>query len=469
MTGTTDWKSWIADYFRAPEDAWGNPNERQVTKLNSVLAQARSNHGLDTEGLIEVLLHAVDGRDPTVQSAVYLENLGGCGSHWISRMMAEATGLADAGEVYLPPAAYSSFLQHPLESARILDAIEMAHGLLYGLSPGHFASARMINSAHGCEKIAFYRKLRPRSRIVHLIRDPRDRTLSVSFRKEEFRNYEAPHLADFEYMLSKAQRSLSYWRRYSGLRRKADVEIRYEDFRRDSATHLCRLLKGIGIDVAPALARAVAYRNSPEFLRSPEGRSHRRGNLDQGGIAHSWQETEALLARTMHSVMAPAIVGQGYRLCDCFPGTGHDLSLTEFSPEATLVFEALSSEHRALLDVRYPGESTWHLIGAGPVAIPAGSRLRMRWSDDGRGIATLEKVSRWISDFCAAGNSALDDQALSALGVMPKLTSLDLALTSVRRPPVRSQFPALRWINLSGTPCSSTAGNFDGLDVVRDY
>lgn len=468
MTDSIDWKSRVAEYFRKPGEAWGNPRERQVIKIESVLAHARADHGLNVDDLIEILLHAVEQRDPVAQSPIYLENLGGCGSHWISRMMAEAAGLADAGEVYLPPAAYTSFQQHPQQSARVLDAIEIAHGLLYGLSPGRFVSARMINSAHGCEKIAFYRKLRPLARVVHLIRDPRDRTLSVSFRKDEFRHYDAPDSGDFEYLLSKAQRSLSYWRRYASLRRKADIEIRYEDFRRDAAKHLHRLLADLDIDVAPALARTVAYRNSPEFLRSAEAGNRKRGNLDQGGIARSWQEAESRFVRTMHSVMAPAITGQGYALCDCFPGSGHDTSPVSFPGEAAATLRQLVHTG-ARFDVRLPGSTTWKPVDAELADIPDGSRLRLEWSDDGLDPAVVERTARWISDVCAAGSRTLNDEGLSALGTMPNLESLDLAQTAIQRLPERSQFPSLRRINLSGTPAPATTGNFSDCEVVRDY
>jgi hypothetical protein len=450
MTTSMEWKQWLRDYFKDPATAWGNPQERQVAKLESVLTIALKQHGLARDRFVETLIAAVETREPDRTLPVYLVNLGGCGSHWVSRMMAQAAGLADAGEVYIPQPLYSDFLKQDREqAARVVDAIELAHGLLYGLSPGEFAQARMINSAHGCEKIAFYRWLRPTARIVHLIRDPRDRTMSVSFRKAEFRAYEATGLDDFGYMLSKARRSQSYWDRYSGLRQKADVQVRYEDFRKRGPETLRGMLAAIGLEIGADVAADVSHRNSPEFLRSSEGAKAERGNLDQGGIAKSWRETEPHYRRSMHAAMARAISGQGYALCDCFPQSP---APTAPAPQGLpQVLANLPDDVVSRFDVKPAAEDRWHPLKDRGELEP-GDRVRLVLRADDTSLPGGDALRPWITDLCAAGVAKFGDESLASLGRLDRVVNLDLACSGVSRAPAAAQFPALARTNTSGLP-----------------
>ena len=463
MSGESDWKTRLAAYFREPERAWERPDERQVVKLGSVFAVANQRHGLDREALIEAVIHSVGRREPAEQQPIYLSNLGGCGSHWISRMMAQAAALVDVGEVYVPVPWYTTMLDLPRDTAaRILDGIELVHGLLYNGTPAGFASARIINSAHGYEKICFHRGLRPRARIVHLIRDPRDRTMSVSFRKREFRDYEATGVDDRDYFMSKAIRSLSAWRKYDALEKGADAEIRYEEFRANAADELAKLLSMLELTAARPLVDAVTYRNSPEFLRSAEARNENRGNLDQGGIAKSWRELPATLRRELHSTVAPALLGQQYQLCDCFP----EIDVAELRDRDGLA-EALCQidEGDAHIDFKYHDNDDW--IPMAQVDPEHVARVRIR--PVGRTVPKklLDHLRPWITDVCAAGIHGFGNRSLEQLGRLPAVVCMDLARTAVA-PPLRLDiYPLLRMLNLSGTK----VGEFtqSGITVINDY
>lgn len=454
----------LRDYLSNPARAWGRADERQVVKLGTVFAAARNRYGLGRDELVETVVHAVDRRDPADQLPVYLSNLGGCGSHWISRMMSQAAGLVDVGEVYVPVPWYESMRKLPLNvAARVLDGIELVHGLLYNGHPGGFVDARVINSAHGYEKIAFHRALRARAKVIHLIRDPRDRTMSVSFRKDEFRNYEAAGVGDREYFLSKAERSLSAWRKYDGLKEKADLEVRYEAFRADAAGQLQVVLEALGIAPARALVDSVAYRNSPEFLRSGRGNKADVGNLDQGGVAKSWQELPTDLQRILHSTVAPALLGQGYPLCACFPGDRKGLSDSVGLGEALPGLDA----EGAHVDFRHRDESAWIRIGEiDPYRV---DRVRLRFSAPTIPERIVKPLRPWITDICAAGIRKFDDDSLARLGALPALLYADLARTSVASNPARTAFPALEKVNLSGTPGDIGKDVGAGVVVIRDY
>lgn len=463
MSGTTDWKEWISSYFSQPGDLWGNPKERQVVKLESVLTIAREGHGLDREAFVSKLLEAVEAREPSTTRPIYLVNLGGCGSHWVSRMMAQSAGLSDAGEVYIPPAQYAELLKRdPETAARIMDAIEVAHGLLYGLAPADMRHARMINSAHGCEKIAFYRALPRSAKVIHLIRDPRDRTMSVSFRKEEFRAYEATGLDDFNYMMSKARRTQSDWHRYVALTDKADVQVRYEQFRKEGARALQDMLAAIGVPVSAEAAAEVSHRNSPEFLRQNGSSRHERGNLDQGGVATSWRDTEPRFQRAMHALMARTIQEQGYALCDCFPGENFDPPHEDTGALMQAV-AGLAQEDAVRYEFKAPGAAgRWTAVGS--AAIPPGSRLRLRLSSLPLRIPGGDAMRSWITDLCVAGLTKLDDKALARIGPLPRLRGIDIASTAVRTRPDPAQFPTLLRINASGCDVPAEAAG-----VTKDY
>lgn len=464
MKAAFDWKQWLANYFGDPITTWGSETERQVTKLNAVVSTARSRHGLDQKDLVDALIAASEERDIYSTQPIYLTNLGGCGSHWISRMMAQAGGLADAGEVYLPPHLYQDFLKIDQEyAARILDAIEMAHGLLYGLSPAGFSRARMINSAHGCEKIAFHRTLRPDAKIIHLTRDPRDRTLSVSFRKAEFRRYEATGLDDFGYMLAKARRSQSYWDRYRSLKHRADIEISYESFRRSCPDMLKLILATVGIFVPMQVIEHVAWINSPEFLRSSKAANLDKGNLDESGVARSWHDLEPHFRRTLHSVMASSIEEQGYSLCDCFPGS----TLPNVEGLCSAWAEAvthISPEALGCYQVKLGAGTDWV---PGTLSIDRAvevTRIRLRLRNPVVFTEGFDAIKPFITDLCAAGCNDFDDTALSAIGPLPRLQYMDLARTGVREPVSEMQFPSLLGVNLSA--CAKTATH---PAQVRDY
>ncbi|WP_344760491.1 sulfotransferase [Luteimonas lutimaris] len=436
-----------------------------MVKLNSVFAAARNRYGLAKDDLIETVVHAVGQRDPSAQRPVYLSNLGGCGSHWISRMMSQAAGLVDVGEVYVPVPWYASMLKLPLDvAARVLDGIELVHGLLYNGEPGGFSGARTINSAHGYEKIAFHRALRPRAKVIHLIRDPRDRTMSVSFRKDEFRNYEAAGVGDHEYFLSKAVRSLSAWRKYDSLKEKADIEVRYEEFRANAADQLQVVLEALDAAPAKVLMNSVAYRNSPEFLRSGRGSKADVGNLDQGGVAKSWRELPVGLKRALHSIVAPALLGQGYSLCRCFPedssqglkdGVGLDKALSGWTPEGVYI------------DFRHRGEEEW--TGASDVDPSRVDRVRIRPSGRVVPAQVVKRLRPWITDICAAGVKGFDDDSLVRMGRLPAVSRMDLARTSVVSVPGGEAFPSLKMVNVSGSSIDHDAGGRDDVTLVRDY
>ncbi|WP_146908309.1 sulfotransferase [Arenimonas daejeonensis] len=450
MTTPPDWKQWVRDYFRDPVSAWGDIRERQVVKLESVISIALKRHGLSRDSFVESLIAAVQQRAPDQTLPVYLVNLGGCGSHWVSRMMAQSAGLMDAGEVYLPQRQYAELrTQDREQAARMMDATELAHGLLYGLDPADFASARMVNSAHGCEKISFYRWLRPDAKVIHLVRDPRDRTMSVSFRKAEYRAYEATGLDDFEYMLSKARRSQSYWDRYSGLRHKADVQVSYEDFRKRGPDTLRNMLAAIGLEISTEVAADVSHRNSPEFLRSTEGMSAERGNLDQGGVAKSWRDMEPNYRRSMHAVMARAISGQGYALCDCFPQSPAPTAAAP--PGLPQVLAKLPDEVVSRYDVKSAAEDGWHPLKDRGELEP-GDRVRLVLRNGDMALPGGDALRPWITDLCAAGLAKFGDEPLALLGRLERVVNLDLACSGVRCAPSATQLPSLARTNTSGLP-----------------
>lgn len=456
------WEDTVRDYLRRPEHYWGRADHRQVRKLRRVFRRAERNLLITTQEYVDLVIEVARSRRAYSQRPIHLVNLGGSGSHWISRMLEQAGGAMDAGEVYLPPQWYGSLATAPQDSAAsIIDAVEIAHALAVHPAPADLDRVRVINSAHGYDKPRFHTRARPESSLVHIVRDPRDRVLSVSLRKPEFRKEQATGLDDFAYLTSKARRSASAWTHFSSQNLVFDHTVRYEDMKADPEVHLGRLLDAIGIAVPPQLVRSVTRRNDAERLRSGAAPQRQRGNLDAGGVARGWHLADQSHQRTMHSLMAPAITGQGYPLGSCFPGE-HLPSVPLSAPDSG---DVLPAPPHVAVSCREREDAGWGDLAA---AVPSRGRVRVRIEGPDVQAHELDDLRPVITDLCAAGHHWFTDEHLDALGALPALRGLDVAATSVTRRRTTADYPSLDVVNYSGLRVSSGNSRTSITEIV-DY
>lgn len=227
------WNNWIdsfVEYIRNSHKYWGGKQERQNRKLIEIRKILSDKYQLVGDDYYDFIVDLAETRKE-VPDKLYISNIGGSGSHWLSMMLEDILGWFDLGEVYLPPLFYQDIvnLENREIGMRFYDAVEMLHGFLYNLEVKFVPGANFINSAHSVDKIKFHRYLYPNSKIIHLVRDPRDRTLSITYRKNEWREEAHPEKSDHEYLIYNANRAKGHYYNYVSSQYKADYDVKYED------------------------------------------------------------------------------------------------------------------------------------------------------------------------------------------------------------------------------------------------
>jgi hypothetical protein len=85
-----------------------------------------------------------------------------------------------------------------------IDAIHVLQG--WPRAADVWASS-IVNCAAGVQKLRLCKRWDPGAIGIHLVRDPREQVLSVTFRKTGFRRYEETDASDTEYLQRMAQRN----------------------------------------------------------------------------------------------------------------------------------------------------------------------------------------------------------------------------------------------------------------------
>ena len=332
----------LGRYLRDYEGIWaaqGADGARQAHKVLRCLNVASQRLKTSRETTIELLAATLAGRDAALGPPVFLPNIGGCGSHWIASQLQQATGLSDAGEVYLPDAER--------ERLASLDGISVAHaqGFVSGIAALHalipntsfpphlLRTLGPLNTAHGVAHMTFHRKVFPDARFLHIDRDPRDRTLSVAYRKQEWRQTSAAGADDANYLLATARRGQSHYQRLTGIATEFGdqlASIRYEDFVETPAEAIRAACAVLGQPVESQLARTIGLLFAASGVQA--GQAPGKSNLSSdrqgdGWRAHGCQDD----FRVLHGVLLSTIEQTGYAPCDCL---GRASRLTPSSVEA---------------------------------------------------------------------------------------------------------------------------------------
>lgn len=310
-------------YVLEVESFWSGKMQRQAEKLQRQVDVVCERSGLTPEQLVDRVLNLARDREPDPPPPVYVTGLGSSGSHWLAGMLAELPQFADVGEVYFSAMLREELGKLPRESQRLVtDAVQLLHGLSREPQIEHRST---VNSAAGAYELELYKAWDPRSVVVYLYRDPRDQVLSATFRKDEYRNYQAPGADDVEYLLRMCARNRADHGRYRRLELRADLEISYEDLREEPTRHLERIAEVAGVRVGSDALERVAFRHDAENIRA--GKVADKGNLDLGGRARGWQnDASRQLRQILHVELAEVVSSLGYPLVECISaadGMGH--------------------------------------------------------------------------------------------------------------------------------------------------
>jgi hypothetical protein len=415
------------EYVQEVERFWTGDGVRQADKLRRKVGALSRRDGCRPEEVVDGVLQMADRRSRGRPPPIYVTGLGASGSHWLGAMLGELRGMVDAGEVYFSEPLLDS-LEALAEEDRsyIADCLHLLHAWT---TSKELVGARIVNSAAGAEKIPIYRSWDPDCLTIYLFRDPRDQVMSATFRKTEYRSFEAPEASDREYLISRCRRNRQDFLRYRQLAQRADLECRYEELRDDTVGLLQRLLLLTGLVYDDRQVERVVFEHRAKNIRS--GLTRPRGsNLDLGGTALGWPSDASFdQKRVMHAELVEAVLGLGYPLGDCL---GRHVDGSE-APDRTMRFA--DGEPHGSLWISDSDSSTWRYLAPaqGEVSVPAGASLLLRVAQIDP--SSLEGLTRpepgHLQSLCLAGNPAVADETVGWLPRLVGLRQLDLARTGV--------------------------------------
>jgi hypothetical protein len=442
-------------YLTAPSEYWGGgPGaEVQVGKIAAALANIGERQGLTPDETIEHVMVGARRRAAGHPPTVHIGGRGGSGSHWLAEMLNDLGRFADCGEVAFPVPLRKRMRDLPLAGQSLLiDAIHLLHAM-----PGsaNAAELSLVNS-RGTVHYMPFKSWEPGCRFVHLIRDPREQCISVTYRKPDARELYPVGGGDEDFL-----RLMVYLNRASILRVlwtpvAPDHVVRYEDLRSDPATVLLGLAGGLGMPVSAEVAEKVAFQHRAENIQA--GLAPSKGNLS-GGPRRGWRETTSERERQiLHAGLSDVIDITRYPLDDCL---GRRPSPEPLRNE--LVVELPPGVVLGELHVRTAAASQWERLCAaeGTVRLAAGTEVRLRcpggWTSGLRHLSAFAPGA--ISSLCLAGNQDVCDDDLAGLATHGGLRELDLARTPItdRGLVHLAALPRLRGLNVLGSRVTARA------------
>ena len=433
----TDWRTAAAAYLADPHRFWGPDAPRHADKVEAKKRALRERDGLDDRDIVDAVVSMAAKRRRQRPPPVYVTGLGGSGSHWVAGMLNDLRGLVAAGEVYLPTALLEHVRALPAaDQACVVDALHLLHG--WPRAADVWASS-VVNCAAGVGRLRRCKAWDPDAVAIHLVRDPRDQVLSVTFRKRGFRRYEDPGASDAEYLRRMARRNLASYERSLAVADLIDIRCRYEDLCAQPRPLLRQVQQALGHPVDEAAIDRAAAAHDATAIRAAGGAGG--SNLDAGGRARGWREsTDPAQQRTLHMYLADVVDGLGYPLSDCMGTPLPDHSL----PARTLRFaggapgllaQRVDGAWRRLDDGgggQRAGDGGGVAAGHHGVAVAAGAPVLLRIGRHHGDLSGLARCGRDdVQALCLAANDRAGDTVLANLAHMTGLRTLDLARTAV--------------------------------------
>lgn len=451
-------------YVREPGRYWDSGrysgHHRQARKLE--VAAERGAGTFDESGealrsrVISAALLRADGRPPPI----YVMGLGGSGSHWLAAMLADLVPAVNVGEVYVPRLLIDAMRDlSPPEQGFLVDCVHLLHAptsvLLQPVD--HIARARIVNAPFG----VIHRRHKdwdPDSFVIHLVRDPRDQVISVTFRKREYRRQIRPDMADEEYLLDRAEVAAANHAGWERARLSPDFTCRYEDLRASPAPVLERLLDDIVTPAESARLARVIREHDASLMRS--GSVSRKGNLSSAPSRGWRHDADERVRALLHAKLSEAVAQAGYPPDECL---GRSLRLTSTEQARELSFPDEEALGELFTKADCGNDGSWSRLkeARGDVKVPVGCCVKLRVSEQvGREVlmASLSALApRSLDSLCLAGNAAVDDDLVALIAAsLSQLQELDLAYTPISDRAVESLIgtTTLRGASLIGTAIS---------------
>ena len=258
-------------YAEEPRRFWGQQGgaERQSRKLHTFLNGWAKELGVDSKAVLSRAASIASERAGKRPPPIYVMGIGGSGSHWLASMLAQLVPSVSVGEVHIPAGLVEAMEPLPAEEQGFLvDCVHLLHTQDRQLwNDSNVArSARVVNAADGVIHSGF-RSWDPKCCIVHLLRDPRDRTMSVVFRKPGFRQAQYPDLSDEEYLVRQARGAAQNFAGWQSSPLSPDLLCRYEELRASTAEMLGRIMAILGEPADVDRLAQVAREHDASLIR----------------------------------------------------------------------------------------------------------------------------------------------------------------------------------------------------------
>jgi hypothetical protein len=149
-------------------------------------------------------------------------------------------------------------------------------------------NCQFVNSARSIFRYNLFHKIWPNGRFVFIARDPRDQILSVTYRKNNYRNVVAPELTDHEYLVLNAKKYSSIYKQFKRVTSNSIYLVQYENLKHDTEFELNQINLHFQLGLKSNHIEKAVYLNDAQNMRA--GKVEYRGNLDEGGRSKSWRE-----------------------------------------------------------------------------------------------------------------------------------------------------------------------------------
>jgi hypothetical protein len=418
----------VRHYLLSAPEYWEGRLEGpyQLQKIELALAAIEERHGLSRDAAVDQVLGLAGSRAAGHPPTVYVGGRGGSGSNWLAEMLHDLGPFANAGEVYLPRTLLRELRQlSRRQQAHVVDAIQ----LLHALRNRDDASAYSIVNPRGTVHYLRFKEWEPGCFYIHLIRDPREQCMSVTYRKPKARELRYPVDGGAEEFL---RLNVNLYR--TSLLRvlshpvAPDYVVRYEDLRSGAEAVLVDLANAIGVSVPSTRAQGVAFSRSAEAILSGTGEA--TGNLYRGQ-RRTWRESTSVQERqVLHAGLTDILDVTHYDLDDC---TGARLEPAPI--QSDVVVELPQDVMLGELHARSPSSSAWERAAwaTGSVHFAGGLEFRLRcpggWTTALPSLSLLPAGA--LSALCLSANQDVSDDQLLTLSCQPQLRELDLSRTPI--------------------------------------
>lgn len=441
-----------------PEYYWEQQGgaERQSQKLRAFLRGKAKALGMDTRIVLSQVESVASARAVERPPPIYVMGIGGSGSHWLASMLSELVASLNVGEVHIPAGLVRAMTSLSAdEQGFLVDCVHLLHARGDLSEPTDAVlKARVVNAADGVIHPGF-RAWDPQCCVIHLLRDPRDRTMSVTFRKPGFRKAQYPDLSDEEYLVRQARSAAQNFAAWQSAPLAPDLLCRYEELRASTVDVLKRIVAIVDEPADPDRLAQVSREHDASLIRS--GATPSKANLFPRASSGWREETDQRQRALLHSLLTEVVTRAEYPADDCL---GLPLELEMPAPPKGKRLHLPEGGKLGAMFAREPGPggTAWafHSEARGPVVIPEGSHVKLRVHETA-GAAAIASLGRLALDeldsLCLSGNRDVNDELLGA--VLPSLgglQELDLSHTSATDAalPALARLPRLRGVNLLG-------------------